>query len=92
MLTLVSDPSAVTDARTIDALPRQAVLVARFGRRGVSGQHQVKQHTDHQVSTDAAQVTVGGRFGSHGKGSGVTFDRGIHSYFPVEDRALWDLR
>lgn len=82
VLTLVSDPSAVTDARPIDALPRQAVLVARFGRRGVSGQHQVKQHTDHQVSADAAQATGGGRFGSQGKRFVVTFDRGIHSYFP----------
>lgn len=81
VLTLVSDPSAVTDARPIDALPGQAV-VAQFGRRGVSGQHQVKQHTHHQVSAHAAQVTVGDTFGSQEKRSGVTFDRGIHSYFP----------
>lgn len=76
MLTLVSNPSTVTDARAIDALPRQAVLVARFGRRGVRDQHQVKQHIDRQVSADA------GRLGAQEEESAVTFGRWIHSYFP----------
>ena len=79
VLTLVSDPSAVTDARPIDALSWQAAVVARFGRGGVSAQHQVKEHTEHQVSADAAQVSVGGRCGSQGIEPGVTFDRGVHS-------------
>lgn len=80
VLTLVPDPSALTDARPVDAPPRQAVLVARLGRRGVSGQHQVEEHTHQQVCAHAAQPTGGGRFGSQGKRSVVTSDRGIHSF------------
>lgn len=79
VLALVSDPSAVTHARPVDALPGQAVLVARLGRRGVSSQHQVKEHADHQVSAHAAHITLGGRSGLQGKGPAVTFDGGIHS-------------
>ena len=45
MLTLVSDPSVVTHARSVDALPREAVLLAGLWRpRGLGDEHQVNHN------------------------------------------------
>ena len=60
VLTLVSNPTSVTDAGSVDTFSRETVLVTRFRRGGVSVQYKVKQNTDHQVSVDTPQVAVGG--------------------------------
>jgi len=85
VLALVSHPSSVTDAGSVDAFPGETVLVARLGRRGVRGQHEVKQHRDYQVSVDSPQIAVGGEFGSKSKGFRRASPPGMH-FFRV-DRA-----
>lgn len=79
VLALVSDPSSITDAGSVDTFSRETILVTRFRRRGVSEQHKVKQNIDHQVSVDAPQIAVGGW--SKKKEFGLTFPPRIH-FFP----------
>lgn len=55
VLALISDPSSVTDAGSVDAFSREAILVARFRRRGVSEEYKVKQDIKHQVSLDTSR-------------------------------------
>lgn len=95
VLALVSDPSSIADAGSVDTFSREAALVARFRRGGVSEQHEVKQNVHHQVSVDAPQVAVGCQSGSEEEEeeSGRTFPPRIHFFFPgrasrVKDRGL----
>lgn len=44
VLALIPNPSVITDARSIDALPREAVFSARLGNGGFRLQHEVKQN------------------------------------------------
>lgn len=64
MLTLVPDPSSVTDAGSIDTFPRQAAFVTGLRRRGVREEDEAKQNVDHQVSADASTVRAAGHFDS----------------------------
>lgn len=86
MLALVSNPSSITDAGSVDAFSRETVLVTRFRRGGVSEQHKVKQNIDHQVSADAPQIAVGGWAWSKEKQFGLTFPPRIH-FSPQVDQA-----
>lgn len=78
VLALVSNPSSVTDAGSVYAFSREAILVTRSRRGGVSEQDKVKQNIDHQVSVDTPQVAVGGDFGSKKEEFSLTFPPGIH--------------
>lgn len=80
VLALVSNPSSVTDTGSVYTFSREAILVARFGRRGVSEEHKVKQNIDHQVSVDRPQVAVGGCSGSKKKEFRFTFPSWIHFF------------
>lgn len=60
VVALVSNPSSVTDAGSVNTFPGETILVAGFRRRGVGEQHKVKQNIDHQVSVDTPQIAVGG--------------------------------
>lgn len=84
MLALVSNPSSVADAGSIYAFSRETVLVARFGRRGVSEEHKVKQNIHRQVSVDTPQIAVDGEFGPEKKEFGSTFPPRIHVFFPLQ--------
>lgn len=93
VLALVSDPSSIADAGSVDTFSREAALVARFRRGGVSEQHEVKQNVHQQVSVDAPQVAVGCQSGSEEEEFGGTFPPRIHFFFPgrasrVKDRGL----
>jgi len=81
VLALISNPSSVTDAGSVDTFSRETILVTRFRRGGVSEQYKVKQHIDHQVSVDPPQVAVGGYFGSEKKEFSLTFPPRIHFCF-----------
>lgn len=78
MLALVSNPSSITDAGSVDTFSRETILVARFRRGCVSEEYQVKQNTDHQVSVDDPQIAVGGYFGSKEKEFSRTSPPRIH--------------
>lgn len=90
VLALVSDPSSVTDAGSVYTFSREAVLVTRFGRWGVSEQHEVKQNIHHQVSVDTPQVAVGGSgyFGSKKQEFRFTFPPWIHFCPPLPPPSL----
>lgn len=75
MLALVSNPPSITDAGPIDTLPREAALVAGFGRGGVREEDKVKQNIHHQVSADTPQVDGGGW-----KEFSLTFPPRIHVF------------
>lgn len=87
VLALVSNPSSITDAGSVDTFAGETILVARFCRRCVSEEDQVKQNTHHQVSVDAPQFAVGGYFRS----KEIEFSRAsppwIHFSSPQVDRA-----
>lgn len=82
VLTLVSNPSSITDAGSVYTFSGETILVARFRRRGVSEEDQVKQNTDHQVSVDAPHIAVGGYFRSKEKEFSRTSPPRIHFFSP----------
>lgn len=86
VLALVSNPSSITDAGSVDAFAGETALVTRFRRGGVSEQHKVKQNIHHQVSVDAPQIAVGGQAWSKKKEFGLTFPPRIH-FSPQVDQA-----
>lgn len=73
VLAQLSHPSSLADAGAVQAFPREAALVARLGRGGVSEQDEAKQNIDRQVSAESPW------FGSkHEKWSLIFPSRMIH--------------
>lgn len=84
MLALISNPSTITDTRSVNTFSRQTVLVTRFSRGGMSEEHKVKQNVDHQVSVDPPQIVIGDQFGSVKTEFCVTFHLWIHFSRSIE--------
>lgn len=78
VLAQLSHPSSLADAGPVEAFPREAALVARLGRGGVSEQDEVEQNIDQQVPADSPRVAVGGRFGSEHEKCSLIFPFRIH--------------